>query len=243
MTPDSIKVDVISGISSMAMRQVLTELADVYERQSQQKVSIVSTGGVAAAQRVADGEAFDFVVLAVQAIEKLGVVGRIDLTTLTDLARSGVAVAVRAGAPRPDIGSEAAIREVVLRARSIGYSTGPSGDHVVRLFERWGVADVIASRLVRASPGVPVGTLVASGNVELCFQQLSELIDLPGVDVVGPLPSDIQLVTVFSAAVCVASRNRAATHALLAFLASTAGDTVKRRHGMEPAPDNTPADR
>jgi len=238
MTLESTKLDVITGISSMAMHQVLTELADAYEQRSEQSVSIVSVGGVDAARRVAEGEAFDFVVLAANAIEKLTAGGRVDQASRIDLARSGVAIAVPAGAPRPDIGSEAAIRDAVLRARSIGYSTGPSGAHLVRLFERWGVADVIASRIVQAPPGVPVGTLAASGDVELCFQQLSELIGLPGIDVVGPLPPEIQLITVFSAALCTASRHGAAVHATLAFLASAEGDVVKRRHGMEPARGN-----
>ena len=235
MTLESTKVDVITGISSMAMRQVLTELADAYEQRSRQPVSIVSVGGVDAARRVADGEAFDFVVLPANAIEKLAADGRVDPASRMDLARSGVAIAVPVGAPRPDIGSEAAVRDAVLRARSLGYSTGPSGVHLARLFERWGIADAIAARVVHAPPGVPVGTLAASGAVALCFQQLSELMDLPGIDVVGPLPPAIQLVTVFSAAVCTASRRGAAAHATLAFLASTEGDDAKRRHGMEPA--------
>jgi molybdate transport system substrate-binding protein len=103
------------------------------------------------------------------------------------------------------------------------------------LFERWGIADVIAPRVVQASPGVPVGTLVARGDVELGFQQLSELMHLPGIDVIGLLPPEIQVTTVFSAAVCTASSYPAAAEALLSFLASAEADAAKRRHGMEPA--------
>lgn len=235
MTPESRKVGVITGISSMAMRHVLTELADAYAQRSRQRVAIVSVGGVEAARRINDGEPFDFVVLAADAIEQLASNRRVDPGSRTDLARSGVAIAVAAGAPRPDVGSEAAIRDAILRARSIGYSTGPSGAHLVRLFERWGIADVIAPRIVQALPGIPVGTLVARGTVELGFQQLSELMHLPGIDVIGLLPPAIQVVTVFSAAVCIASNRGAAAHALLAFLASPEADAVKRRHGMEPA--------
>ena len=146
-----------------------------------------------------------------------------------------MAIAVAAGATRPDVSSESAIRDAVLRARSIGYSTGPSGEHLVRLFERWGIADSIAPRIVQAPPGVPVGTLVARGDVELGFQQLSELMHVPGVDVVGLLPPEIQVTTVFSAAVCTASSGPAAAGALLSFLASPEADAAKRRHGMEPA--------
>jgi molybdate transport system substrate-binding protein len=229
------KVDVITGISSMAMRHVLAELGDAYEQQSGEPVVILSVGGVDAARQVDDGEAFDFVVLAADVIEQLAADGRVARGSRTDLARSAVAIAVAAGATRPDVSSASSIRDAVLRAGSIGYSTGPSGAHLVRLFERWGIADAIASRIVQASPGLPVGTLVARGDVELGFQQLSELMHLPGIDVIGLLPAEIQAVTVFSAGICTASNCPAAAEALLSFLASPEADATKRRHGMEPA--------
>jgi len=235
MAVEPAKLERIKGICSMAMRHMLAELGDAYERQSGQPVAIVAVGGVDAARRVAEGEGFDFVVLAADAIDKLAAGRHIDPGSRTDLARSGVAIAVPGGASRPDISSEAAVRDAVLRARTIGYSTGPSGAHLVRLFERWGIADVIAPRIVQASPGVPVGTLVARGEVELGFQQLSELMHLPGIDVIGPLPAEIQVMTVFSAAVCTASKCPAAAKALLSFLASSEADAAKRRHGMESA--------
>ena len=235
MTVDPGTPEVITGISSMAMRHVLAELDAAYEQRSGQPVAIVSVGGVDAARRVADGEAFNFVVLATEAIDRLAAGGHVDPASRTGLARSGVAMAVAAGATRPDVSSESTIRDAVLRARSIGYSTGPSGAHLVRVFERWGIADAIAPRIVQAPPGVPVGALVARGDVELGFQQLSELIHLPGIGVIGSLPPEIQLVTTFSAAVCNASTRREAAKLLLSFLASSAADAAKRRHGMEPA--------
>src|SRR5258708_162822 len=144
MAVDSSKISSITGISSMAMHHVLAELGHAYEQQSGQPVAIVAVGGIDAARRVDDGEAVDFVVLAADAIEQLVASGRVDARSRTDLACSAVAIAVAAGAPRPDVGSEAAIRDAVLQARSIGYSTGPSGVHLARLIERWGMADVIA---------------------------------------------------------------------------------------------------
>lgn len=225
----------VTGISSMAMRQVLVELTEAYAERSGQCVRLVAVGGVDAARRVSNGEAFDFVVLAADAIEQLAADGYVEARSRTDLARSGVAIAIAAGATRPDISTGSAVRDAVLRARSIGYSTGPSGAHLARLFQRWGIADVVASRIVQASPGIPVGTLVARGEVELGFQQLSELLHVPGIDVVGPLPAEIQIVTVFSAAVCTASSDPATARALLAFLGSADADAAKRRHGMEPA--------
>ncbi|MGX7002227.1 substrate-binding domain-containing protein [Caballeronia sp. KNU42] len=228
----------ITGISSMATRQVLAELAAAYERRSGQQVAIESVGGVAAARRVEEGELFDIVVLAADAIDRLAAAGRVDPGSRVDLARSGVALAVPAGAPHPDIGTEAAVRNAVLAAPSIGYSTGPSGTYLTRLFERWGIAATIAPRIVQAPPGVPVGTLIARGEVELGFQQSSELMYVSGIDMIGVLPPEIQVTTIFSAAICTictASAQREAARALLTFLASPDADSAKRAHGMEPA--------
>jgi len=143
--------------------------------------------------------------------------------------------AVAAGAPMPSITTEDALREAVLGARSIGCSTGPSGVHLARLLERWGIADIVAPRVVQAPPGVPVGTLVARGDVELGFQQHSELLHVAGIDVVGMLPAAVDVITVFAAAACTTAVNHAAVDAVLAFFASPAADAVKRRHGMMPA--------
>lgn len=225
----------LTGISSMATRQLLADLAAAYRQRSGVEVAIESVGGVDAAKRVQAGEAFDLVVLASDAIAKLAAAGRVVAGSPVDLVRSGVAVAVRADAPRPDIGSEEAVRRAVLAARTIGYSTGPSGVALTKLFERWGIAGQIEGRLVQARPGVPVATLVAGGEVELGFQQLSELLNVPGIAIVGPLPPAIQIETVFSAGICSASTQPEAVRALLDFLASPEAAQTKRRHGMEPA--------
>jgi len=231
----------IAGISSMAMRDVLVELVDAFGRKNGQHVAVESVGGIDVARRIDAGEPFDFVVLASDAIVRLQSTGRIAPGSSIDLARSDIAIAIRSGAPRPDIRTEALIRDAVLSARRIGYSTGPSGAHVVRLFDGWGITDIIASRMVQARPGMAVGTLLARGEVELGFQQLSELINQSGVDVVGVLPPEIQVETVFSAAVCATSTRREATRVLLSFLASPEGDVTKHRHGMRPARAQIPS--
>ncbi len=225
----------ISIISSMATRQVLAELVAQFQQTSAQQVSVESVGGVDAARRVQAGEAFDVVILAANAIEQLTQAGRIVPGSRVDLVHSRVSVAVRAGAARPDIASEEAVRAAVLAARSLGYSTGPSGVHLAQLFERWGIADAIKSRIVQARPGVPVGSLVASGEVELGFQQLSELIHQDGIAVLGPLPAAIQITTIFSAGLSVTSTQAQAVRALLDFMTSPAAAGVKRRNGLEPA--------
>lgn len=225
----------IKGISSMATRQVLAELVELYGRQCADRVAIESVGGVDAAKRVQAGEVLDVVILASDAIAKLASSGHVVPASQVDLVHSGVAVAVRAGAPVPDISAEDAVRRAVLAARSLSYSTGPSGVALAKLFERWGIAQEIAPRIVQAPPGVPVGTLVARGEVELGFQQLSELLHVSGITLVGPLPPAIQITTTFSGAIAANARQPVAARALLAFMASPEAAAAKRRQGMEPA--------
>jgi molybdate transport system substrate-binding protein len=225
----------IMGISSMATRLVLAELADAYRVLSSTEVSFESVGGVDAAKRVQAGEAFDLVVLAADAIDKLIAAGRVVADSKADLVRSPVAIAVRSGTPRPDIGSEDALRHAVLSARTVGYSTGPSGTALLKLFERWGIADAVRDRVMQAPPGVPVGQLVANGEVELGFQQFSEMASQPGIDVLGTMPPGCEIISTFSAGLCAASTRPEAVRALLAFMQSPAAADTKRRHGMEPA--------
>ena len=223
-------------ISSMATKQLLGDLIEQYRQQNNgQEIELISVGGVDAARRVQTGEAFDMVALASNAIDKLIAEGHVVAGSRTDLVQSGVAVAVRAGGPLPGIADEAALKAAVLAARTLGYTTGPSGVQLARLFERWGIAEQIKDRIVTAPPGVPVGSLVAKGEVELGFQQLSELMNLEGIALLGPLPPGIQIITTFSAGIASASIRPDAVRALLAFMGSPATAEVKRRNGMDPA--------
>lgn len=233
--PTIAAMNALQGISSMATRQVLGELAAAYQERSGQAVELTSIGGVDAAKRVAAGEAFDFVVLAADAIDKLVAGGSVVAGSRVDLVDSGVAIAVKAGTPHPDVSSEEALKRAVLAASTIGYSTGPSGLALVKLFERWGIAQQLQGRLVQAQPGIPVGSLVARGEVALGFQQLSELIHLEGIDILGPMPAAVQINTTFSGALCKASPQAEAVRALLAFMASPEAEAAKRRNGMDPA--------
>ena len=226
----------IAVISSMATKALLADLTHQFQQAHPEiEAQVESVGGVDAAKRVQAGEAFDVVALASDAIEKLVAAGHLLAETRVDIVRSAVAVAVPAGTPRPDISTEAALKAAVLAAPTLGYSTGPSGVQLARLFEHWGIAAEIAPRIVTPPPGVPVGSLVAKGEVALGFQQLSELMNLPGITLLGGLPEAVQIVTTFSAAQTVPSTQIAATRSYLDFLASAATAATKRQHGMEPA--------
>src|SRR5688572_18478621 len=222
-------------ISSMATREVLSELSGQYEQSTGQAVAAEAAGGVDVAKRVAAGEAVDVVVLASNAIDKLIADGKVLKGSRVDLVRSGVAIAVRAGAPKPDISSEEAVKRAVVAAKTLSYSTGPSGVYLEKMFERWGVLEQIRNRIVVPPPGVPVGSLVASGGAELGFQQLSELQSLAGIEVVGPLPPAIQSITLFSGGVATVCSKPDAARALLKFMASPATESTKQRYGMEAA--------
>ncbi|MFC5870655.1 substrate-binding domain-containing protein [Aquincola agrisoli] len=219
----------------MATRQLLADLARRHPL-GDVEWQIESTGGVEALRRVADGEAFDLVVLAAEAMARLASAGHLLPGSLAPLAASPMAIASRAGAPAPDVHSAEALRTAVLAAPRIGYSTGPSGTALMALFERWGLTEVLQGRLVQARPGVPVGSLVAEGAADLGFQQLSELLHVPGLTLLGPMPPGLEIITVFSGAVGARSTRPALAQQALDFLASPAALDAKRRHGMA-APD------
>ncbi|MET0291951.1 MAG: substrate-binding domain-containing protein [Steroidobacteraceae bacterium] len=220
-------------LSSMATREILKELAGGHTRSSGQAVDAQAAGGVDVAKRVRAGEAVDVVVLAANVIDDLLAEGHL-AGKRVDLVRSGVGIAIPSGRPRPDISSETAVRDAVMAAGSLSFSTGPSGNYLQGLFARWGIADAVRDRIVIPPPGTPVGRFVAEGRADLGFQQLSELINVAGIEVLGPLPAAIQTMTVFSAAVAAKSRDVPAADALIAALASPATGEVKRRFGMEP---------
>jgi molybdate transport system substrate-binding protein len=224
----------ITGLSSMATRHILTDLAKAYELMNGIRVDIRSMGGVEAAKLVRAGEATDIVVLASKVMKGLEAEGHIVKGSIKDFVRSEIAIAVPAGAPRPQVGSEQAVRQAMLEARRICYSTGPSGDHLKALCEKWGVADSVLGRALVAPPGVPVASLVARGDADLGFQQLSELIGQPGIEILGPLPPEIQAVTIFSAGLSSACHERDAARAVVAYMASAETGDTKRRYGMEP---------
>ena len=223
----------IQLVSSMAAKSFLADIAVQYERETGTRIALSAMGGVEVIRRVKAGEPADAVVLSAEQIDQLVAEGRLVAGSRTDLVKSGIAVAVRKAASQPDIGSEPAVRKAVLSAKSVGYSTGPSGVYLERLLGQWDAERKV--KRVQAPPGVPVGDLVARGEVEIGFQQLSELIHVPGIAVLGPLPPALQLFTIFSGGVPVASASPEAARAALAYMASPAAAQAKRRNGLDPS--------
>lgn len=150
------------------------------------------------ARRISGGEVFDLIVIAGPNVDQLMGGGRIAQRGRTDFARSGVGVAVRSGLPRPDISTRESVRNAVLAAGSVAYSSGPSGHYVAELFKRLGIAEQVKDKIRQPASGVQVGELVARGEVDMGFQQISELVHVRGIDYLGPLPADIQNTTVYA---------------------------------------------
>lgn len=221
----------ISGLSSMATRGLLAELAAAWDGQA----TVEAIGGVDAACRIRDGERFDVVVLAAPVMGKLEAEGHVLSGSLVPMARSQMVLAVRQGDPVPNLSDAEAVKSALLAARRVGYSTGPSGDHLLLLLERWGVHSQMAERLLQAPPGVSVGQLLAERAVDIAVQQRSELLGIPGITVVASLPPSIALDTMFTAGIARTSIQIDAARCFNAFLASALNDEAKRRHGLEPA--------
>ena len=226
----------IKIISSKATQHILETLIAQWNGQGRLPAELESVGGVVAAQRVLEGtESFDIAVLASDVLAHLQEQGRLIPGSKVDLTRSGISIAMAAGATKPDISSADAVRQAVMQANTLGYSTGPSGKVLLALLERWGLTEALIPRLVLAPPGLSVAKLVATGKADLGFQQLSEMILEPGIEVLGPLPDEIQVTTVFSAGLVTGSIHTNDAAQLIAYMGHPEADDVKRRFGMEPA--------
>jgi molybdate transport system substrate-binding protein len=223
----------LTVISSMATKDVLQFLAHDFQSLHSASVAVESIGGVNVNRRVRAGEVFDLVVLAADAIDQLIGEGHLRSGSRVDFVSSGIVAAVKAGAKIVGIESVKALKQAILDAKTISYSTGPSGVYLERLFAEWGIESEIKPRLIVAPPGVPVGSLIANGEVELGFQQLSELISLPGITLLGPLPPEIQLVTTFSAAVASTASHIELANRFLEYIKSGGTLATKKRAGME----------
>ena len=219
--------------SSLAIKAAYNELVPKFEKQSGRKVDTEWVGMADIRKRIGGGEVADLVIGSGGLIDEMTKAGK--LKERTDLGKSGVAVAVKKGAPRPDISSAEAVKKSLLGAKSIVYSSGPSGVYLASLFEKWGIKNEMSKTALQTPPGVLVAELVAKGERELCFQQMPELLQVSGIDIVGPLPQEIQTMTTFSGGIHVQAKEADTARELLKFLRSAENQAVLRRHGLEAA--------
>ncbi len=224
----------IKVLSTQATEQSYRELVPRFERSTGHKVTTVFTGTLDADKRLAAGETYDLLIMSRPSIEEHIKDGKLASGSRVDIAKSGVGIGVKSGARKPDIGSTEALKKTLLAAKSIGYSTGPSGNYIVALFQRLGIADQIKPKLKQTPTSIFVGSIIASGEVELGFQQISEISHFPGVDYAGPLPSAVQEYTTFSSGIVSGTRQAAAAKAFVKFLTSPGAAPAFKNRGMEP---------
>jgi molybdate transport system substrate-binding protein len=222
------------------MHHILDDLAPAFQRSTGKTVAatFASSGGVK--NRVLDGESADVVITTQAAMAELADNGEIERDSVAVMARSPIGVAVRAGAPKPDIGSVEAFKRTLMQARSIAYAdpaTGsPSANHLVKMLDRLGMTDALKpkTKLIGAATGsvVVVCDAIAKGEAEIGIQQISEILGVAGVELVGPLPAEVQHLTVFSAAVGAHAKDAASAAELIAFMTSPAAAPTIEAHGM-----------
>lgn len=229
-----VKVMISGGLTAAYNR-----LVPAFERATENKVVTASGPSMgttvnAIPVRLARGEAADVLIMVGYALGDLAGHGRVDPATRVDIARSAIGMAVRSGAPKPDIATVDAFRRTLLAASSVAYSDSASGVYIgTEMFDKLGIAAAMKPKS-RMIPAEPVGAVVARGDAELGFQQISELLPVKGVDVVGPLPEGAQKITVFSAGIATGAAERDAGLALIRFLSSAEAAPVIAATGLEP---------
>jgi molybdate transport system substrate-binding protein len=225
----------IKVLSSIATREAYLELVPQFESASGHKVSTTWAGTTAIMQRMAAGETYDLVIISSNEMEELIKQGKIVSGSHVDLAKSGIGIAVKAGAKRPDVSSTEALKQALRAAKTVGYTSGPSGVYMGSLVDRMGIAAEVKAKFRSVPSGGTIGTIVASGDCEIGFQQVSELVHIPGIDYIGPLPADVQRITVFSCGLQAGAPQPDAAKALAAFLTTSDARAVMQKHGLETA--------
>jgi molybdate transport system substrate-binding protein len=224
------------GLCSNGVREVVLDLLPEFERGVGAKTEITWASTNMLMDQIAAGASGDLTILTAEAIDDLIGQGKVVAGSRVDLARSEIGMAVRAGARQPDISSAEALKATLLAAKSIAYSkTGISGVYFPTVLDKLGIAAAVASKIVNPPPGVFVGVVVADGRAEIGFQQISELLPVPGIEIVGSLPDPVQKITVFSAGIFTGAKDAATARALVAALTSEAARAVYAHKGMTPA--------
>ena len=225
----------IKVLASNGVKAALEELAPAFERETGHKLTI--SFGVAAVlkRQIEGGEGFDLAILTSAGIDDLAKQGKVDGGTRASIARSGVGIGIRKGAPRPDIGTSEALKRTLLAAKSVAWAKeGASGVYFASVLKRMGIAEQMNPKAFLTAAGSDVGALLARGDVEYGALLINELMALPGVEVLGPLPPELQNYTAFLAGVGAGSKNAAAAGALSKFLTTPSSGVVFKAKGQEP---------
>jgi molybdate transport system substrate-binding protein len=223
----------VKVLASGAVKEAALELFPQFEKTSGNKVTVTWAGTVDIKKKVAAGETFDLIIVAAPELDAFAKDGKIVAGSKVDLVRSSVGVAVKAGLPKPSLNSGEDLKKALLAAKSVGYSTGPSGVYMLSLFEKMGIADQIKAKAKVNGPGIPVATSLRDGSAEIGFQQVSELIHEAGIDFIGPIPADVQNITVFSSGVQTGAQAQTEARALQKFLTAPAAAPIIKKHGLE----------
>jgi molybdate transport system substrate-binding protein len=224
-----------SGAFTAAYLELIPQLEILTKKKLVTAATSIGTGENSIPNRLKRGEAVDVVIVADAVLLDLIKDGLVLPESYTPLARSAIGMAVRAGAPKPDISSVDALRRTLLEAKSIAYSASVSGQYLTtELLQRLGIADQVSSKCRRAEGGERVGAVIARGDAEIGFQQISELLPVPGIAHVTPLPAEVQKVSVFSAGVALNNRDSTAAYAVIKFLASPQAAAAITKSGLEP---------
>lgn len=224
----------IKILAANAVKDSLTQAADLFEKTSGHKVVFVWGGTESLTKRTTDGEVFDLIFIARPNIDKLAMDGKLVQGSQKDFARSGVGIAVRSGLPKPDVSSRESVRTAILQAKSVAYSSGPSGFYIAELIKRLGIEEQTKDKVKQPPSGVQIGELIARGDADLGFQQISELIHVKGIDYLGPLPADIQNITTYSAGISTGSPSPEAARQFLNALATAEVGAIISKTGMTP---------
>ena len=231
---DAAQAAEVKVMAANAVKEAYLELVSSFEKSTGHKVTTIWGGTEGVTKRISGGEVVDIVIIAAPNIDRLIAEGKLVSGSRADFAKSGVGVAVRTGLPKPDVSSAEAVKRAVLAANSVAYSSGPSGFYVADLFKRMGITDQIKDKVKQPASGVQVGELVARGEADLGFQQISELLHVKGIDYLGPLPPEIQNMTIYSAGLHTAAPAPDAARALVKSLTSPQAGPVLKKIGMEP---------
>src|SRR5712691_1107722 len=216
------------------LKTVMLELVPAFERTSATKLTVTWGSANGLVKELDAGAVADLVILTAEAIEDLIKRGTVVAGSRVDLASSGIGVAVRKGASKPDIASPEALKKALLAAKTVAHSkAGMSGIYFPTVLARLGIADQMKSKIVMPDPGTPVGEVVAKGGAEIGIQQISELLPVAGVEVVGPLPAALQKITTFSAGLLTTAKEPDAAKALVKFVVAEAPRLLKEK-GLEP---------